>query len=749
MGNWSAAATNDTVRYTPGAANSVRATLAPFPAVWINEVLAESLNSATDPLGEHDPWIELYNSGTNTEDLAGLYLSPSATNLTAWQFPSGAVIQPGQFLLVWADGQPEQSGAGAWHTGFRLTPGTGAIALSRPQNGAPAVINYLHYTALAADRSFGPFSDGQPKGHQVFAYPTPGGANNPASMPVNVRINEWMASNTKTLMDPLTQRYDDWFELYNAGSTVVDLTDYTLTDTLTNATQFVIPAGTAIPAGGYLLVWADQQGNDPTNQELHANFKLSQSGEAIGLFAPDGTVVDSVVFGPQTNDVSQGRYPDGAAGPFVYMEMPTPGTPNFTGVGNRPPRVDALPRQLVYEGGTLSLTVTASDPDSGQTVTFGLDAGAPAWAVINPNSGVFTWTPAENQGPGEYAVSVRVSDDGTPSLSATQTFQITVVESNRPPVLAGIPDQTVIAGTPLALNLSATDPDMPANKLTYFFDGAVPDGMSVEPNSGRLAWTPLEAQAPSTNRIAVRVSDNGTPSMSDTQSFNVIVKEPSAWQYVSATGTASSSTFYIYLTAPGDVYLDDIQIVAGSTAEAGPNVLPNGDFEKALTNPWTVSANHAGSAIVSNVFHSGKSSLHLVASSGGTTRASSIWQDIAPALTPNADYTLSFWYLPGASSNALVLRLSGSGISTTNTVVPPPQPAAIDISGISKEGGDRFRVTWASVMGARYQLQSATQLPSSVWNNVGEIVTATSGTATQTDPSGDSRQKFYRILKVD
>jgi uncharacterized protein (DUF1800 family) len=136
------------------------------------------------------------------------------------------------------------------------------------------------------------------------------------------------------------------------------------------------------------------------------------------------------------------------------------------------------------------------------------------------------------------------------------------------------------------------------------------------------------------------------------------------WQLVTVTGTASSSSLYVYLTSAGDAYLDDIKLVAGTVAGAGVNLLRNGDFEVPLrTNDWMISSNHLGSAIVSDVVHGGLGALHLVASSGGTTRASAVWQDIVPGLTQGRAYTLSYWYRAGASPNAgLVLRLSGEGI---------------------------------------------------------------------------------------
>src|SRR6185503_13540807 len=63
--NWAA------LGYTPGATNSVRLALPPFPPVWINEVLPINTNSITDNFGQREPWIELFNNGTGVVSLAG------------------------------------------------------------------------------------------------------------------------------------------------------------------------------------------------------------------------------------------------------------------------------------------------------------------------------------------------------------------------------------------------------------------------------------------------------------------------------------------------------------------------------------------------------------------------------------------------------------------------------------------------------------------------------------------------------
>lgn len=139
------------------------------------------------------------------------------------------------------------------------------------------------------------------------------------------------------------------------------------------------------------------------------------------------------------------------------------------------------------------------------------------------------------------------------------------------------------------------------------------------------------------------------------------------WQFVTATGTGSSSTLYVYLTSRGDGYLDDLRLVAGTVPAQGANLLRNGDFELPLTAAdWLVASNHLGSAITSAEKKSGNSSLRIVASEAGETRASAIVQEISPALSSSRTYTLSYWWKPAPGGGAVpTIRLSGSGITGT------------------------------------------------------------------------------------
>lgn len=133
------------------------------------------------------------------------------------------------------------------------------------------------------------------------------------------------------------------------------------------------------------------------------------------------------------------------------------------------------------------------------------------------------------------------------------------------------------------------------------------------------------------------------------------------WQFVTMTGTASSSTLYIYATGTGDCYIDDVKIVPGRTAEVGTNAVRNGSFESGLTG-WTISSNLLNSKVSTDVKYSGTRALHLVSTEAGESRTNSIYRrDLG--LVSRAPYTLSYWYKPGTNLNgSLIIRLSNSGI---------------------------------------------------------------------------------------
>ena len=142
----------------------------------------------------------------------------------------------------------------------------------------------------------------------------------------NLKINEFLALNSSCCPDNNSgvAEYNDWIEIYNAGTAAVDLNGYYLSDNANSPFKFRIEGSTILPAGGYLLVWADEQGSQG---KLHASFQLSGTGEEVGLYYFDGRTIDFKSFGAQLDNTSFGRVTDGADSWRSFVN-PTPGRSN-------------------------------------------------------------------------------------------------------------------------------------------------------------------------------------------------------------------------------------------------------------------------------------------------------------------------------------------------------------------------------------------------------------------------------------
>ncbi len=217
--------------------------------------------------------------------------------------------------------------------------------------------------------------------------------------------------------------------------------------------------------------------------------------------------------------------------------------------------------------------------------------------------------------------------------------------------------------TPLSSNALLTAQVL--NRLAY---GPTPDELERVTAIGPDAY------------IAEQLNMDGLPEPLDTytvETTNSVASDPTTnWTYVALTGKYTSTNFYIFMTQPGTVFIDDVQLFEGTNA-FGSNILANGDFESALTPPWNRAANVSNSVIVSGPAHSGSSCLRVVATAGGSAAtASALWQNTRTnsTLTNNALVTLSYWYLPTNNSSKLTLGFSGSGglLSSAGDVPVPP-----------------------------------------------------------------------------
>ena len=418
---------------TPGASNSVAAALTAYDPIWLNEIQVESVSGSLDNFGETAPWIELYNSGLTPLTLSGYYLATNYTsNLTEVPLPD-MTIAPGEYKVIWADGQPEQTSDGNLHTAFALDY-RGTLALVRTLGGQPQITDYLTWPILGANTGYGASPDGQLINRVVLHSPSPGSTNvEPA---LRVFINEWMTKNTTGIRDPADNNQDDWFEIYNAEARTVNLGGFYLTDDAGANTKFRVPANGryTIAPGGFLVVFADNQTNQNilSRSNLHVNFQLGSSSGTIALYAPDGlTQVDSIVYGPQVADVSEGRYSDGASARY-FMTKSTPSGINVIPGYNTRPLFVPIANQLATNGQNVTLNCRANDADSpAQTLLYSV-VSAPARSLVTQN-GLFRWIVPTNQPLGEYPITLGVTVNGTPPRSNSVYFTITVRTPTTPP----------------------------------------------------------------------------------------------------------------------------------------------------------------------------------------------------------------------------------------------------------------------------------------------------------------------------
>jgi uncharacterized repeat protein (TIGR01451 family) len=216
---------------------------------------------------------------------------------------------------------------------------------------------------------------------------------------------------------------------------------------------------------------------------------------------------------------------------------------------NYPPVLDPIGGRTMDELTTTQFTAMAMDGNRNGNLVYSLDAGAPAGAGIDPITGAFAWTPTEEQGPGEYTITVRVTDDG--GLSDSEIISIAVAEVNVAPVLATIGSQNGNELAPITFDANADDVDLPANTLTFSLEVGAPAGASIDPISGVFTWMTDESQGPGVYTVTVRVVDNGMPTLYDFETIEITVGEVNAAPIVAADVYTISEDTALEVAAPG------------------------------------------------------------------------------------------------------------------------------------------------------------------------------------------------------
>jgi hypothetical protein len=725
---WSTAAQwrpSGAVRGTPGAAKTA---LPAFPTVLINEALTH-----TDP--PQVDTVELHNAGLATANVGGWLITDDFETPAKFRIPPGTSIAPGGFLTF------TESDFSTASVPFLLSSLGDQVWLFSADLATTNLTGYVQGFEFGAAQngvSFGRYTDSLGRDHFVAESANSLAATNAGPRIGPVVINELMID-PRPVFGTNNNTRDEFIELRNITGQPAPLFDPaapTNTWRLGGAVEFTLPPGLTLPPGGHLLV----VGFDPTWSPVdldafRAVYGLSPSvpmvgpyqgnldnaGDHVKLFKPDPpqsggpdagfvpqVLVDSVhydVVEPWPTNVnatglSLQRVTDAAFGddPINWQAAtPTPGAANPTsGSTNLPPVLAAVGNRSGPEGILLTFTLSAIDPNGGQTLSYSLDAGAPAGAALNASSGVFTWTPTEAQGPGTYPVTFRVSDNGSPVLSDFETVTLTITEANLAPSLGSIGNRSVSEGATLSFTATGSDPDLPAQALTYSLDAGAPAGAAINATTGAFTWTPTEAQGPGTYPLTVRVTDNGSPALADSETVTLTVLEVNVAPTLSPVADQRIAVGdHLWLTLRG-ADADLPANVLTFALEAGAPTGVSLDASSGLLG-WSPSAGQVGTNLI----------------------GVRVTDDGAPPA-------------------------SGSG--TVRVVVTPVVPISFTEIRLASPG--ELSITWQSEPGKTYELQYQLNLGGGAWTAAGQYL-STGTTTTATNRVAGAAQRYYRLQRLN
>ena len=277
----------------------------PPPLVTFTEVLAD--NQGAVPHGDGAPaFIELHNPSLSPVILTGWSLSNDGNLLDKFSFPLGSQIGAGQHLVIWCT---TPQGVPGLYSGFALAPDGGSLFLTNAGNRR---VDALSYGLQVPDLSVSMVGN-----DWTLAIPTPGSASLNAvalASQSQLSINEWVSNRVPG--------QSDWLELYNRdASAPVPLRDLHLKS---GDTTFGYRALSFIAPGGFLRLWADEKVGP-----AHLDFRLQAEGGTLSLLDSNGVEFETLNYSSQSEDVSSGRLPDGAASIVTFTNSASPGAANY------------------------------------------------------------------------------------------------------------------------------------------------------------------------------------------------------------------------------------------------------------------------------------------------------------------------------------------------------------------------------------------------------------------------------------
>ena len=225
-------------------------------------------------------------------------------------------------------------------------------------------------------------------------------------------INEVCTQNKSSFTDSLG-RASDWIELYNGGSSDIDLSGFALSDSADAPQKYVFPSGTVIRKGAHLLIAANKSAESMT--ELNTGFGLSKSGETLVLSAPDGSVVQKLDIPALAEDETYGCSPDGS-GSYSVMAA-TPASANRSAVAEPVFSLESgfysvndVTELELTSADTIYYTIDGSDPTTSETAK--VYSGAIPMYDRSADDNVYSKYQHEDNSP--YSVTLKQRYDANP-----------------------------------------------------------------------------------------------------------------------------------------------------------------------------------------------------------------------------------------------------------------------------------------------------------------------------------------------
>lgn len=273
-------------------------------------------------------------------------------------------------------------------------------------------------------------------------------------------------------------------------------------------------------SGFFSVDWSGTDNNAITGYDIY----VSENDGPFTLWLENSNNTSALFEGAFGNDYAFHSIASDAAG---NSETPKTTGEASTSVSlvNQAPVLDVIADASITEGQILHITATANDPDGpDSSLRYSLVCDDPG-VTINATSGRNRWITNENNGGQTIPITVTVTDGNSPPLSSSQLFNVTVIDDNKAPSLAPFDPVVLEIGEAFAVTAIGTDPDAPAQTLTYEILSAIPTGLTLDSASGEIQWTPLESQGEQSFAIEVSVSDNQTPPLSASRTLLVEVLE--------------------------------------------------------------------------------------------------------------------------------------------------------------------------------------------------------------------------------